>query len=200
MAKNNAFEINPSEPAIRFMLSFNISCANYVASRILLKTDLLIPGCLLGQQFAEICCKAILRIHWQELQEKHQNDSEKVIRKYNHDIGKLLKDEEGLVKGFADITSDSELMAFLNDLSDVYSSGRFGEKTVGGNTTEIINLLDQIARKLLEIHAKAIKHSTFPKLYVKDSIKEIFLEGNKVFKEKDITTNILASMIPLLEK
>ncbi len=205
MKEEKALIIGRPQPVMNFMLSYSIACSNYVAARVALKSNLAIPGCLLAQQFAEICTKAILRVHWKELEQKHQGnsvhkreiDSESIIHNYKHRVGELLRNEKELIPDFNKINTDSELVEFLESLTDIYLYGRFGEKPVSVNTTKTVQILDKLARLLLDIHAKAINYISVPKLYIDDLMKPRFLDGNSEFRESDTTNNPIAAIMPI---
>ncbi len=167
------------DSTLQFIFLFSNADGFYISARRALAYGWIPVGCSNAHQSLELYIKAILMLN-------HEQER-------GHDLVKLLEKYKDRDSYFSSILSDVHKVDFLNQLSEGYSTHRYGEAGSKSNSQEIIALLDELAFNLRGIYLRNIKSSS-NKIYMPLKLQEEFLLNNQRFAINDLTKNPMVQM------
>ncbi len=167
------------DKTLQFMFLFTNAEGFYISARYNLQHGWIVAGCTNAHQAIELYMKAILKLNHEQ--------------QHGHNLVSLLKKYERREPYFSSLLQNKTFADFLQELSEAYFILRYGEAGAESRSSEIIQILDELAYNLRTIYLRKIK-SPSTKICLPKDTKQDFLRENKFFTEQDITNNLLAQL------
>jgi HEPN domain-containing protein len=154
----------------------------YITARFALQRSLVGSGLVSCHQYIEVLIKSILRLNG---------------KKYGcHDLNKLLDQEKNVIPCFRNILNNDKEAYFLEQLTNIYMSWRYGElSSINARIEDIIEVLYRLVFKINKVYLSIISKigsSGSQKIYVPHEFRDTFLYKNKFFRPEDITDDMSA--------